>query len=293
VSMRPYRFAVALLLAGATSVGADTILLMNGNEVSGSIVDPNADPIVLLIPGGKVSFDLTEIQEIDINDKGFQGKPKEPAEGTDAPLEPTATAPSFADLPAPVTDEERSKRYDTIMSSINVITRSPEEATQEMRDRGDEYIAALGQLGPSVAPQLENTFRYGDVRQAGPMLEALKIADPARAEALAKEAIDHTHPEARAEAIRIVSESTGPDRAQILTKALNDPLPQNRLDALAGIAQTKDPSVALDAAKLLTDASPEVQEQAIAALKAVTGESFTTAAEWQLWANANGAAAEK
>lgn len=284
--------AMAFLLAcatqGARQAGADTILLMNGNEVSGTIVDVNADPMVLLIPGGSVTFELTEIQEVDLNDKGFQGKAKDAAPGSGPAADAAQITPSIADLPPPTTDEERGKRFDTLMGSISALTRSPEEASQEMRDREGDYITALGRLGPSVAPQIESTIRHGDARQAAPMLAALEIADPARAAALARDSVNHVHPEARAEAIRIVASSSDADRGKVLAKALGDPMPQNRLEALAGIAETKDASVAVDAAHLVDDASPEVQTQAIATLQALTGESYRTAAEWQQWAQAHG-----
>lgn len=282
------RLVVVCVLLIVAPVSADTILLMNGNEISGTIVDPNADPIVLEVPGGTLSFELTEIQEIDINDQGFQGKPKDASSQPPAASEQAVPTQIFADLPPPANDEERNKRYDILMNSLDVVTRSPEEATQEMLDREEEFIAALGRLGPAVAPQIEDTIRFGDVRQAAPMLEALQLAAPERAALVARDLIEHTHPEARAEAIKVLASSTSADRAQLLTKALDDPLPANRLEALAGIAATKDPNVALDAAKLLADPSPEVSQQVVATLQSLTGQSFATVAEWQQWAQANG-----
>lgn len=271
-----------LLLLVALPALADTVLLLNGNEVHGSIEDIDADPIVLAVPGGTLTFDRAEIQEFEINDRGL---PEDKAEAKGEAVESAPAGPSIADLPPPATDEERARRYDMLTTTIARVSLNPEEASQEERDRMDDYAKALGQLGPAAAPQLEELFRNGDIRMAGSMLQALHGADPARAEALAKDALQHEHPDARAAAIAILAASNSKDKAGLLAAALSDPRPPNRAAALQAIAETKDPAAARAILPLTGD--PALQSEAIAALQALTGQSFTTPEEWAAWAAQN------
>ena len=284
--------ASALLLMLASAATADTVYLTNGNSLVGKIEDVNADPIVLVVKGGKISIELTEIQEMAINEQGTDGVVAVP--GEEEPGEAPATGegeqpqegvqgPSVADLPPPKDETERARRYDLVMTQLNKVTMHREEATQEELDREEDYTRALGQLGPSVAPAIEDTFRNGSVRSAGAMLRALRLADPARAEAVAAEAIEHAHPEARQQAIEILAASSQPDKAGLLARALDDPRGVNRLAALQALATTKDEKAAPEVLKLASDADPAVQAEAIKTLQAMTGQQLTTAAEWQEW----------
>ncbi len=278
------RHGVILLLLIAAFAHGDTIILKNGNELDGKIEDVEADTIVLIVPGGKLSFEHDEILEIDLNDKGIEGEaasgPNEAA--TEVTVAPAA--PSIADLPPPATDEERARRTDMLLTTVSAVSTNPEEATQEERDRIGDYTKALGQLGPAAAPQLEEIFRTGDIRMAGTMLEALQGADPARAEALAKDALKHAHPDARAAAIKILSESSDKEKAAALATALDDPRAPNRAAALQALAQTKDTASTDAGLKLLQDEEPNIRAEAITALQAITGQTLTTPEEWAAWA---------
>lgn len=280
------RYALLLLLLLAPSSRADTIILLNGNEINGTIEDVEADTIVLIVPGGKLSFEHTEIQEMDLNDKKFKSGPGAmPEDAAESAEEASPTTPSIVDLPPPNTDEERNRRRDMLITSISKVALNPEEAPQAELDRIDDYAKALGQLGPAAAPQIEDIFHNGNIRLAGPMLEALHVADPARAEALAKEALAHDHPDARAAAITILAASSDKEKAAVLATALNDPRAPNQVAALKALAAAQDPA-ATDAIlnKLNTADEPAVQAEAVAALQSITGQSFSTPEEWANWA---------
>lgn len=271
----------ALLLALAAP--ADTIILLNGNQLNGTIEDVEADTIVLLVPGGKLSFEHTEIQEIDLNDKGkipdLAAEARPAAEITETPA-----APSIADLPPPDTDEERNRRRDMLLTTLSKVALNPEEAPQDERERLGDYIKALGQLGPAAAPQIEDIFRNGNIRLAGPMLEAMQLADPTRAESLAKQALTHDHPDARAAAIAILAAAGGKENNAAIATALDDPRPPNQIAALKALANAKDPTTTDAILKLATAPEPTVQAEAIAALQAITGQPLTTPEEWANWA---------
>lgn len=281
--------SVLLFVIAATCARADTVYLLNGNQMSGRIVSMSADPVVLELENGKISFSRSEISDMELDDQGYQGEPPESANAGDPASIAAAAqrAPSVADLPPPATPEEVARRYDMVSTAINKLTMNREENGQEDLDRREDYIRALGQLGPSVAPKIEDTFHHGDVRAAGALLSALNLADPGRAQALAKEAIHHVHPEARETAIAIIAASEDKEKAALLSQALADPRALNRMAALRALGEVKDAKSAAAVAKLVADGNPDVQAQAVATMQAITGEKLAKPEEWTAWAAAH------
>ena len=76
MSRTGYRHVLCLIAAVALpfiAAHADTLFLTNGNQIAGKIDDANADPVVLEIQGGKISFDRAEIQSLQVDENGFKG----------------------------------------------------------------------------------------------------------------------------------------------------------------------------------------------------------------------------
>lgn len=260
------------------------MVLENGNVLHGDIVDGEQDPLVLILPKGRISINRAMIAEWRYDDEDFQdlfpGMPT-PGNGDDE-------SPTIALDNAPTSDQEFEERYRALMEAITPLATNPEQALPSDLQMKDTYVSAIAALGERVTPRLKSTLTEGDPRLAPMMLKALGKADAAEGAQVAGELVQtHFDPEVREESIALIAGSERPDRNALLEEATTDQVWYVRSAAYEAMLDDWTTESLGKAVAGLEDADPDVRTIVQRTLEEGSGESFETVDEWRAWIEAD------
>jgi hypothetical protein len=260
---------------------ADTITLHDGKSYSGDIENPDQDPVYIKIPNGRIGFYRYEIADIVYNEEQYDLMSHLPDEEEGE----SGVLPSVKDMAPPATDQERQRRYESLVTALRQVARHPEEADEADLELMPEYIEAFSVLGPKVALQLEETLRGASPLEQPYLLEALDRAEPDRGRSIANEMLSDASPAATREAaVRVLSRSTDQQAGERVAQVLkNDSATTVRAATVEALTNSSLPDAETMLVDALGDPSPVVQRMAKRSLEDRTGESFDTAEAWHAW----------
>lgn len=285
-SPRNVLLVVTVLFAlGVSPAFADTIVLLDGKSLSGTIEDPAADPVYIKIPNGRVGFYHHEISEMIYNDEEIDFRGAKTGQMAEEEEDEAGILPTLEDLPKPENDTERDRQYEALITALSQVVRHPEEADEADLDKVPAYVEAFGKLGPEVVPMLETSLKSASTRELPYLVEALNHADPARGQALATDLVTAgITPAAREAAVRILGQgelsATRGTLATVLRDETATTVRAAAVDALAANEAREANELLVDA---LDDQSAVVQRMAKRALEEKTGKSFDDNAAWRKW----------
>ncbi len=278
---------IAIVLIAATLLGlsaravADTLVLTNGTRVSGKIIDAEAEPIVLKIPKGKISYNHSEVAEIILDGAEFQA-------GTISGDTKKFTA-ALAGMPAgPVEaldaqDAARVLWYLDELDKVAVLEADKCEDTGFNEERR-ELVSGLAGIGPGASPIIEQALQEGNPGNAPYYLAGLVEANPTRGAKVATQAVQtHGSASVREMAVKLLAEKNPAAHVATFTRAAQDQQGHVRFAALNGLRDAADPAAAPTLAAALDDVAPRNRKTALLGLSEMAGKSFKTPEEARTW----------
>lgn len=274
----------ALLGCAATAYG-DQVTMKTGYVIEGRVVDPEADPLLIEMPKGKIEVYKDMVESITLG----EGEAEVGAPGGSAPEaemsdeEPTPV-PVINLRPTLANDEDADKYLTEVTAELERIVLRPEEAGVGEEALEQAYVDALGSVGERAAPKLREGLSSAPPRMGAHLLEALSKASPEEARAAAKDVLQtHVYPKAREKAVSLVAQEQGPERDALLEQAAKDAVWYVRSAAYREIG--KDPSAPV-LGKLgagLLDDDEDVRAEVKQILKERTGQDIEKPEELEEW----------
>lgn len=276
---------LAIFLGYAITAHADQVTMKTGYVIEGRVVDPEADPILIEMPKGKIEVykDMVESIAIGEGEAEMDAPGTSGAEGELAKDEPTPV-PVINLRPTLASDEDAEKYLTEVTAELERIVLRPEEAGVGEEVLEQAYVEALGSVGERAAPKLREGLTTAPPRMGAHLLEALSKASPEEARAAAKDVLQtHAYPKAREKAVSLVAQEQGPERDALLEQAAKDVVWYVRSAAYREIA--KDPSAPV-LGKLgagLLDDDADVRTEVKHILKERTGQDMEKPEELEEW----------
>lgn len=280
--------AFGLAFAAFGAAHADTIVLKNGGEIKGTVLNPDEDPFYLKLPSGRISFYHREVKEIRFDGNKFDASswtiPKDKRAGTSDSFEASDEDDLSSEVPM---DDEQLRRVRRVLEELNELNNEDEDSG--FGEERQNVVRSLARIGPGVAPYLETEMDKGNPENYRYLLIALARVNPARGAKHAQEvALTHRDPDVRHTAVSLLAKRNPDRHSDTLREACNDTQGPVRLAAIQGLARCTDDELAsLFVNVLMDDPLPRVRDAARTALETTTGRQFKTDEEWLEWYSAS------
>ena len=280
----------AIIVGLSLAAVADTIVLKNGSRVSGLVLDPNKNPVVLKIPKGKITYDHSEIAEIILDRAQYHGhaiagvtsRTNEVDEA--AELEEAMAAIEAAEG-KPLSKEDVMR----VLWYLREFDKIHEEDAENCKISGfdedrQKLAAELGKLGPASAPIIERAIEKGNPEVVPFYMAGLMAANPERGAAVATEAItSHGRSTVRLMAINLLAQQDAKKHRVAIDRATKDTQGNVRFAALNALRETKDPASIPTFLNALDDKLDDNRMVARLGISAVAGSYFKTEREARAW----------
>lgn len=272
-----------LSLVLTAPVHADRILLKDGSVLSGTIVDPDAELLVIKIPGGKVRINRDSIEEFILEDSSML---PEDDGNSEAPEVQSYDASDEKEGEIQELDGEVVIRFNAYMARI--VPSEHADLDMSMTPERQHDFNQIVEMGSAVTPLLENKLVNKSGNGQVLALRAIEAIDKNKGVDLARElAGDHANSKVREESLRILAKNRPENNAAVFESALKDSQGNVRAAAVESLGKSKDPKQVPNLIAALGDPAPSVREAAQKALaKTVPDQKFKTDKEWQKWAKA-------
>lgn len=278
--------AFSALAFGCPLLHADVITLKSGYVIEGHVTDPEADPIYIEMPKGKIAVykDMIESVVIGSNLEGESGADGEmSAPGTEGEADP-APVPVIDLRPKIESDEDAEKYLTEVTAELERIVLRPEEAAVGEEALEPVYVQALADVGARAVPKLREGLKTSAPQMGPLLLDALAKADPAEARTAAKDVLQtHEYPRAREKAVALVGEEKGPERDALLEQAAKDTVWYVRSAAYREMAKEESAAALGKLGGGLLDEDEDVRAEVKRILKERTGQEMEKPEELQEW----------
>jgi HEAT repeats len=260
-------------------VHADRIILKDGSVLSGTIVDPDANPVVIKIPGGKVRIDRDSFSDLLLEEETALVEESREALEIQSYEETDEKSGNVLEL-----DGEVVIRFNAYMDKI-VPSEHADEDMSMTPERQHDFNQVV-EMGPTVTPLLANKLAKKSGNGQVVALRAIEAIDGKKGEKLARSlAGKHANAEVREESLRILARSRSEKNAAVFESALKDTQGNVRAAAVESLGKSKDPKQVPNLVAALGDPVPSVRNAAEKALaKVVPDQKFKTEKEWRKWA---------
>ena len=256
---------------------ADTIVLKNGNKLSGTIHDFDQEPFYLELPYGKISFSHKEIIDAQFDDANF----KQDSLAVKKLMNAASKKKDHKEKLPPLSAAQL-KKYKKLLYAL-------EEQNNEDEDWGytperKKIVQGFIKLGPNVSPYLEKELNKGHADNAEYLLRALVGASQKRGAKTTSELVSSAkYSKVRIAAITVLGDTNAELYQAEIALGLEDKLASVRIESLRNLALVKNVSNAKIMVKYLSDPVRNVRTVAQHSLEEVTGLSLNSDEEWNAW----------
>jgi len=279
--------AVLLCGAGCWCALADQVTMKTGYVIEGRVLDPEADPLVIEMPKGKIEVYKDMVESVVIGEGEAEVSGGD-GEGVDGEMlgegAEAAPLPVINLRPTLETDEAAAAYVTEVTAELARIVLRPEEAAVGEEALEQAYVEALGNVGERAVPMLREGLTSAPPRMGAHLLEALAKASPEEAQSAAKEVLrSHAYPKAREKAVSLVAAEKGPERDALLEQAAGDAVWYVRSAAYREMAKEENAQVLGKLGAGLTDEDEDVRAEVKRLLKERTGQEMEKPEELEAW----------
>lgn len=278
--------AGCLGVAFCPCASADQVTMKTGYVIEGHIVDPEADPLVIVMPKGKIEVYKDMVLSVVIGEgeaeesagDGAGGEGEMAGEGQETPLPVINLRPTLE------TDEAAAEYVTEVTAELERIVLRPEEAAVGEEALEQAYVEALGNVGERAVPKLREGLMSAPPRMGAHLLDALAKASPEEGRSAAREVLrSHEYPKAREKAVALVAQEKGPERDALLEQAAKDAVWYVRSAAYREMAKEENVQVLGKLGAGLTDEDEDVRAEVKRLLKERTGQEMEKPDELEAW----------